>query len=41
MTSDGDTVALLERALDQTAYDRLAGWFGRDPGWTPGGAVTR
>src|SRR5437868_5016512 len=100
MTSDADTVALLERALDQTAgliaaiephqaglatpcagwdvralvshlaeralrwsrgmlrpefrgpdkafgvevpvaadapvYDRLAGWFGRDPGWTPG-----
>jgi hypothetical protein len=57
MTSDADTVALLERALDQTTgliaaiepgqaglatpcagwlYDRLAGWFGRDPGWTPG-----
>ena len=76
MTSDADTVALLERALDQTAgliaaiepgqagwptpcagwdvralfgvevpvpddapvYDRLAGWFGRDPGWTAPGA---
>jgi uncharacterized protein (TIGR03086 family) len=21
---------------DAPAYDRLAGWFGRDPGWTPG-----
>jgi uncharacterized protein (TIGR03086 family) len=20
---------------DAPAYDRLAGWFGRDPGWTP------
>jgi hypothetical protein len=38
MTSDAETVALLERALDQDdapVYDRLAGWFGRDPGWTP------
>ena len=23
---------------DAPAYDRLAGWFGRDPGWTPGGS---
>ena len=23
---------------DAPAYDRLAGWFGRDPGWTPGRA---
>jgi uncharacterized protein (TIGR03086 family) len=22
---------------DAPVYDRLAGWFGRDPGWTPGG----
>jgi len=22
-------------AADAPAYDRLAGWFGRDPGWTP------
>ena len=21
---------------DAPAYDRLAGWFGRNPGWTPG-----
>ena len=21
---------------DAPVYDRLAGWFGRDPGWTPG-----
>jgi hypothetical protein len=58
MTSDAETVALPERALDQTAgpefrgpgkafgvevpvpddapaYERLAGWFGRDPGWMP------
>jgi hypothetical protein len=56
MTSDADTIWLLERALDQTAgliaaiepgqaglatpcagWDvrALAGWFGRDPGWTP------
>ena len=20
---------------DTPAYDRLAGWFGRDPGWAP------
>jgi len=20
---------------DAPAYDRMAGWFGRDPGWTP------
>jgi uncharacterized protein (TIGR03086 family) len=26
---------------DAPVYDRLAGWFGRDPGWTPGEAVTR
>jgi uncharacterized protein (TIGR03086 family) len=26
---------------DAPAYDRLAGWFGRDPGWTPEAAVTR
>jgi hypothetical protein len=25
---------------DAPAYDRLAGWFGRDPGWTsPTGAA--
>ena len=48
MTSDADTVALLERALDQTAgliaaiepgqaglATSCAGWFGRDPDWTP------
>jgi len=23
---------------DAPAYDRLAGWFGRDPGWAPGGS---
>ncbi len=23
---------------DAPVYDRLAGWFGRDPGWTPGGS---
>jgi uncharacterized protein (TIGR03086 family) len=23
---------------DAPAYDRLAGWFGRDPGWMPGGS---
>jgi uncharacterized protein (TIGR03086 family) len=23
---------------DAPAYERLAGWFGRDPGWTPPGA---
>ena len=23
---------------DAPVYDRLAGWFGRDPGWTPPGA---
>ena len=23
---------------DAPAYDRLAGWFGRDPGWRPGGS---
>ena len=23
-------------ADDAPVYDRLAGWFGRDPGWTPG-----
>ncbi|MFE3105865.1 TIGR03086 family metal-binding protein [Nocardia tengchongensis] len=23
-------------AADAPAYDRLAAWFGRDPGWTPG-----
>jgi uncharacterized protein (TIGR03086 family) len=23
---------------DAPAYDRLAGWFGRDPGWTAPGA---
>ena len=23
---------------DAPAYDRLAGWFGRDPGWAPGHA---
>ena len=23
-------------AADAPVYDRLAGWFGRDPGWTPG-----
>jgi len=22
-------------ADDAPVYDRLAGWFGRDPGWTP------
>jgi uncharacterized protein (TIGR03086 family) len=22
---------------DAPVYDRLAGWFGRDPGWTPPG----
>jgi hypothetical protein len=22
---------------DAPAYHRLAGWFGRDPGWTPAG----
>jgi hypothetical protein len=21
---------------DAPVYDRLAGWFGRDPGWAPG-----
>ena len=26
---------------DAPVYDRLAGWFGRDPGWTPGEAVIR
>jgi hypothetical protein len=52
VTDGTDTLALLERALDQTAaiiapspvppdaptYQRLAGRFGRDPGWTPPGA---
>jgi uncharacterized protein (TIGR03086 family) len=23
---------------DAPVYDQLAGWFGRDPGWTPGGS---
>ena len=26
---------------DAPAYDRLAGWFGRDPRWTSADAVTR
>jgi len=26
---------------DAPIYQRLAGWFGRDPGWTPDGTGTR
>jgi hypothetical protein len=26
---------------DAPSYDRLAGWFGRDPAWTPSSASTK
>jgi hypothetical protein len=45
VSRDANALTLLERALEQMAaiitdapaYQRLAGWFGRDPAWTPPG----